>query len=206
MNTWVPVQAAAARLRAAKPAGGGAVVTHFGVHWPVLQLRPGPQSLLQPPQFLASPLGSMQVVPHRICGGMQLGKTQTLALHTLPPVQSPSPQHSKHPCCAQQRPPPAHAVENAHVPPALQLSVVQRSPSLQSAAPQHCRQLAPQSLGVLAAHAHTELLQIAPGLQALGQLPQCAGSLRVSTSQPSGVWLLQLAKPGTQLGTPATHC
>jgi hypothetical protein len=30
----------------------------------------------------------------------------------------------------------------------------------------------PQSLGVLAAHSHADAAQIAPGLQAFGQLPQ----------------------------------
>jgi hypothetical protein len=150
-------------------------------------------------------LGSTQLMPHRICGGVHVGSTQRLALQTLPPLQSASPQHSKQPCWAQQRPPEAHAAENTQVPAPSQLSAVQRSPSLQSFAVQHCRQLVPQSLGVLAEQAHTDAAQIAPGLQALGQLPQWSGSLRVSISQPSLATPLQLAKPGAQVGAPAAH-
>jgi hypothetical protein len=144
-------------------------------------------------------------MPHRISGGVQVGSTQRFALQTRPPLQSPSPQHSKQPCWAQQRPPPAQAAENTQVPLLPQLSAVQRSPSLQSAELQHCRQLVPQSLGVLAAQLHTEAAQIAPGLHALGQLPQWPGSLRVSISQPSPATPLQLAKPEAQVGTPATQ-
>jgi len=172
MKTRSPIQVDAARLRPTNPEGAAAVDTHWGVHWPVAQVRPGPQELSQPPQFAASLFGFTHAVPQRIEGGVQVGRTQLFELHTLPPLQSASLQHSKHPCCPQQRPPPAHGAENTQVPAELQVSVEHWSPSLQSSALQHWRQLVPQSFGVLAAHAHAELAQIAPGLQALGQLPQ----------------------------------
>lgn len=76
MNTLFSegMNAYAAWLRAAMlpalPVG-----THFGVQSPLTQVRPTPQSLPQPPQFLASVVGSTHCVLHRIWGLVQVAVT-----------------------------------------------------------------------------------------------------------------------------------
>jgi len=82
---------------------------------------------------------------------------------------------------------------------------VHGSESAQSVAEQHSRHSLPQSLGVEVAHWQLELEHTAPGLHALPQLPQWAGSLLRSTSQPSPAWALQLAKPVRHDGSPLVH-
>jgi hypothetical protein len=178
--------------------------THGGVHAPAVQLRPAPHELPQPPQCFALLFGSTQPPPHRTCGAVQVGVTQLLPLHTLPPVQSPSAQHSKQPVAQHLVPVPQPECE--HTPAALQLSVVQGSESPHWLPEQHSRQSLPQSLGVRVAHWQLDAEQMAPGLHTVLHPPQCCGSVVRSTSQPSAAWLLQLANPVRQLGSPFTHC
>jgi hypothetical protein len=101
--------------------------------------------------------------------------------------------------------PVGQGADDAQVPPALHVSSVQALPSLHCELSQHSRQLLPQSLGVAGAQLHVEFAQIAPALQAVGQLPQCAALLRKSTSQPSPGKPLQLPKSARHFAAPATQ-
>jgi hypothetical protein len=125
-----------------------------------------------------------------------------LPLQTLPPVHSASLQQAKQPDPAQQLPPPAHVAPEEQMP-LVQVSEVHEFPSLHWALLQHSRQAVPQSLGVPGAHAHAELVQTAPALQAPAQLPQWSASLCVFVSQPG--FALQSAKPTSQIGLPPAH-
>jgi len=205
MKTWPrPDKGAyAARLR---PAGAPTLFrgTQAGEQTPAAQLRPTPQSMPQPPQCFGSVFGFTQPPPHKSCGLVQVGATQVFPLHTLPPLQSVSTQHSKQP--VEQHNVPLAQAEETHFPLPSQLFVVHGSESAQCAAEQHSRHSLPQSLGVEVAHWQLEPEQTAPGLQAELQAPQCSGSLVRSTSQPSAGWLLQLANPLRQEGCPLKHC
>jgi hypothetical protein len=176
------------------------MATQCGVQTDFEHVRPLPQTLPQPPQLLASFVGSTHLELHAICGAEQVKLTHWLPVHTLPPVQSPLLQHSKQPVPAQQTPPLAHSVEDTHTPP-LQLSAVHESPSLHCASLQHCLQAAPQSFGVLGAHAHWPDWHSAPLLHATSQLPQCPASVWTFTSQSPGL-ASQSPKPAMQVGLP----
>lgn len=193
MNTLDPKAAYAAFARAPSPATGLAVPSHFGVHEAATHERPRPHELPQPLQFSASAERSTQRDPQGTSGAAQVSATQTFPLHTFPAGQSLFPQHSKHPTPAQHSPAVAQGALDWQLP-LTQVSVVQESPSLQSALAQHCWHSLPQSRGVFVAQAHTPSLQTAPGLHTELQAPQFSASIRVSVSQPE-TFESQSAKP-----------
>jgi hypothetical protein len=141
-----------------------------------------PQALPQPPQFAASVVAVMHFESQRICGNVQTSVWHLLPLQTWPGPHSASLQQSKQPVPAQQVPPLAHDAPAVHTP-LVQVSAVHELPSLHWESLQHTWHAAPQSFGVVGAHAQLPSLQTAPLLQAVAQAPQCAASARVSTSQ-----------------------
>ena len=179
------------------------MVTQGGVHTPAAQARPTPQAPPQPPQCCALLVGSTHCPPQSTCGLVQVGATQVLPLHSLPPAQSPSEQHSKQPVEQHLLPLP-HAV-CAQAPLPVQTSVVHGSASLHCASVQESRDSLPQSLGFELAHWQSDPEQIAPALQIVPQAPQFFASPLRSTSQPSPAWPLQLANPARHDANPLLH-
>ena len=70
MKTFVPMAAEAAFSRATNPTGAAAVALHLGVQVDVLQVRPTPQLLPQPPQLAASLVGSTHLELQAILGAV----------------------------------------------------------------------------------------------------------------------------------------
>jgi hypothetical protein len=91
------------------------------------------------------------------------------------------------------------------VPVPLQVSTVHPAPSEQSTSLQQTLHAAPQSLGVLGAHAHTPPVQVAPALlQGVPQAPQLSALVERSVSQPAAAE--QSPKPVSHAGAPASQC
>jgi hypothetical protein len=187
----LPAQVAAAFCRAAS--GPAAMPIQAGSQLPALQMRPGRQSLPHAPQFCSSAARSTQLPPQAVSAPQPL--MHVPPLHTSMAPQSPSVQHSAQATMAQH----INALEAQAsfwqaLPPPMQLSTVQPTPSEHCASPQHTLQAPPQSLGVAARQLQLPPLQAAPGLlHGVLHAPQCAALDERASSQPS---------PGCRLQSP----
>jgi hypothetical protein len=173
--------------------------THGGEHAPETQVRPWRQSLPQLPQFCSSSCKFTHAPLQAMVGGWQ-GTMQIPPEQISVPPQSMSLQHSAQPV-GQHRLPEQPGCEQ--VPP-LHASAVQTSPSEHCAGLQHAWQVAPQSLGVAAAHEHEPPEQMAPGLHGRLQPPQFCSSLTVGVSQPGAA--VQSPNPASHSGCAFTQC
>jgi hypothetical protein len=192
------------------------------------RLEPGGQTTPQPPQLPRSLLVSVQKVPlpQQVCAPGQPLVAQVPCLQTPATQLAPGPQlwpqvpqlaaslpvltsqpsnvwllqsakpgehdETRHAEATHEVVPCGTGPQKMPHPPQLLLSfwvLAQRAPQ-QVWVPGH--PVGPQG------PTHTPPEQALPGGQALPQAPQLVGSLVVSTSQPSNVWLLQLANPGKQ--------
>jgi hypothetical protein len=159
--------------------------THGFVQTLLTQVRPCPQALPQAPQFEASLVKSTQAPPQATCGDAH-DEMHVFPEQIWPALQSASPQHASHETLPQQCgwAPPQLACEHA-VCAALQVSVVQPSPSLQSLSEQQTLHAVPQSFGVPGEQLQTPAPHAAPGLQAVPHCPQLAESVWRFVSQPA---------------------
>ena len=156
--------------------------THGGVQALLEQVRPRTQSLLHAPQSVDVEVTSTHWPSHSTFGDWHAVMHEPEE-QTWPVPQSPSEQHSAQATFAQQSVP-AHGV-CVHDVPFMHASVVQPSPSEQSALVQQTWQAAPQSFGVAGEQTHAPAEQIAPGLHAWPHAPQFAPSASRFVSQPA---------------------
>ncbi len=162
----------------------------------------------RPPAQVAVALGRLHAAPHAPQWGAAESRSVSQPLDSLP-SQSPR-VVGEHTRVDSQRPAaqraPALGKEHA-VPHAPQCKVFTRVSTSQPLAGLPSQSPKPAAQVMAQTPALHEALPFVDG-QALPQRPQCAGALRVSTSQPLAGSPSQSAKPGLQAPTPqrpATH-